>query len=156
MTSSASEVAYLSRALKMPRVPKAAKVFAERARDEGWDYEAFLAAVLSEEANQRESRGSHARIKAARFPQVKTLDDFDFTFQRSVKRQIIAHLAQLDALRVSSFQPAGFVQISTGVDSAYRGDHTSPPWRSWRTASQLASDERAERAGSPGWPARNN
>ncbi len=47
MSSPASEVAYLARALKMPRIPKAAKVFAERARDEGWDYEADLAAVLA-------------------------------------------------------------------------------------------------------------
>jgi hypothetical protein len=32
-------------------------------------------------------------------PQVKTLDDFDFSFQRSVRRQQLAHLAQLDFLR---------------------------------------------------------
>ena len=38
MTSAASEVAYLARALKMPRIPRAAKLFAERARDEDWDY----------------------------------------------------------------------------------------------------------------------
>jgi DNA replication protein DnaC len=38
-------------------------------------------------------------MKAARFPQVNTLDDFDFSFQRSVKRQTISHLAQLDFLR---------------------------------------------------------
>jgi IstB-like ATP binding protein len=29
---------------------------------------------------------------------VKTVDDFDFTFQRSVKQQTMAHLAQLDFL----------------------------------------------------------
>ena len=98
MSSPTSEVAYLARALKMPRVPKASRLFAERARAEGWDYEVFLAAVLSEESNQREIRGSDARIKTARFPQIKTLDDFDFTFQRSVKRQTVAHLAQLDFL----------------------------------------------------------
>jgi DNA replication protein DnaC len=44
----------------------------------------------------RETQGGAARVKAARFPQVKTMDDFDFSFQRSVKRQAISHLAQLD------------------------------------------------------------
>jgi hypothetical protein len=43
----------------------------------------------------RESQGADARVRAARLPQVKTLDDFDFSFWRSVKRQVISHLAQL-------------------------------------------------------------
>ncbi len=93
-----SDVAYLSRALKAPRVREVASRLAERAREEGWDYEAYLAAVLSEEVAGRESHGGDARVKAARFPQTKTLDDFDFSFQRSVKRQTVAHLAQLDFL----------------------------------------------------------
>lgn len=102
MSSAASEVAFLARALKMPRIPKAAQLLADEARAEGWDYDAFLAAVLSEETNQREVRGSDARIKSARFPQIKSLDDFDFSFQRSVKRQTISHLAQLDFFRANN------------------------------------------------------
>ena len=43
--------------------------------------------------------GGENRVRSARFPQVKTLDDFDFSFQRSVKREDIPHLAQLDFLR---------------------------------------------------------
>ncbi len=39
-----------------------------------------------------------SRIKAARFPSRKTLEEFDFTFQRSVKKQVIEHLGQLDFL----------------------------------------------------------
>lgn len=46
---------------------------------EGWDYEHYLAQVLSEEVGSRESHGGDARVKGARFPQVKTLDDFDFS-----------------------------------------------------------------------------
>ena len=38
------------------------------------------------------------RIRAARFPAHKTLEEFDFTFQRSVKKQVIEHLGQLDFL----------------------------------------------------------
>ena len=36
--------------------------------------------------------------KSARFPARKTLEEFDFTFQRSVKRQVVEHLGQLDFL----------------------------------------------------------
>jgi DNA replication protein DnaC len=161
MTSSASEVAYLARALKMPRIPKAAKLFAERARDEGWDYEAFLAAVLSEETNQREVRGSDARIKAARFPQIKTLDDFDFTFQHSVKRQTIAHLAQLDFLaeanNVVFLGPPGtgktHLSIALGVQACRRGHRvafaTAHEWVNRLSAAQRAGrlDDELERLG---------
>jgi DNA replication protein DnaC len=54
--------------------------------------------VLQEEVASREDHGGTNRIKAARFPQIKTLDDFDFSFQRSANRQQLAHLAQLDFL----------------------------------------------------------
>jgi DNA replication protein DnaC len=94
----ASEVAFLARALTAPRVRELAATLAERAREENWSYEAYLAAVLSEEVAARESHGGAARVKAARFPQVKTLDDFDFAFQRSLKREAVLHLAQLDFL----------------------------------------------------------
>lgn len=111
MASAASEVAFHARALKAPRIPKAAAVMAARAREEGWDYQQFLAAVLAEEVTARQTHGGAARVKAARFPQVKTLDDFDFTFQRSIESTTIAHLAQLDFLHeaktwCSSARPA--------------------------------------------------
>jgi len=57
-----------------------------------------LEAVLSSEVGSRESHGGESRIKAARFPARKTLEEFDFTFQRSVRRQVIEHLGQLDFL----------------------------------------------------------
>jgi DNA replication protein DnaC len=96
--TAASEVAFLARALKAPRVRERAGVLAERAREGGWSYEEYLAAVLGEEVAARESHGGQARIKAARLPAVKTLDDFDFGFARSLKRESVLHLAQLDFL----------------------------------------------------------
>ena len=71
---------------------------AERAREEYWSHERFLEAVLSAEIASRESHGGESRIKAARFPSRKTLEEFDFTFQRSVQKQVIEHLGQLDFL----------------------------------------------------------
>ncbi len=129
MSGAATDVAYLTRALKMPRAREVALSLADTARDEHWDYLEFLARLLSEEVASREAHGGQHRVKAARFPQVKTLDDFDFSHQRSVSRQQIAHLNQLDFLReahnVIFLGPPGtgktHLSIALGVQAARRG-----------------------------------
>ncbi len=93
-----SELTHLFRSLKAPAAARASAKLAERARSEEWSHERFLEAVLSTEVAARESHGGESRIKAARFPARKTLEEFDFTFQRSVKRQVVEHLGQLDFL----------------------------------------------------------
>ncbi len=94
----ASDLAHLFRALKAPAAARATPKLAERAREEQWSHERFLEAVLSTEVASRESHGGESRIKAARFAARKTLEEFDFTFQRSVRRQVVEHLGQLDFL----------------------------------------------------------
>jgi DNA replication protein DnaC len=93
-----SELAHLFRALKAPAAARAVPKLAERAREESWSHERFLEAVLSTEVASRESHGGENRIKAARLPARKTLEEFDFTFQRSVRKQVVEHLGQLDFL----------------------------------------------------------
>jgi DNA replication protein DnaC len=93
-----SELAHLFRALKAPAAARALPKLADRAREEEWSYERFAEALLSTEVSSRESHGGESRIKAGRFPARKTLEEFDFTFQRSVKRQVVEHLGQLDFL----------------------------------------------------------
>src|ERR1700758_2970881 len=84
--------------MKAPAAARAVDTLAERARQEEWSYEKFAEALLSTEISSRESSGGRLRIRAARFPAHKTLEEFDFTFQRSVKKQVIEHLGQLDFL----------------------------------------------------------
>jgi DNA replication protein DnaC len=94
----AAELAHLFRSLKAPAAARALPKLAQRAREEQWGYERFAEALLSSEVASRESHGGENRIKAARFPARKTLEEFDFSFQRSVKRQVVEHLGQLDFL----------------------------------------------------------
>jgi len=96
--STASELSHLFRAMKAPAAARAMPKLAERARAEEWSYERFAQALLATETQARDAHGGEARIKAARFPARKTLEEFDFTFQRSVKKQVIEHLGQLDFL----------------------------------------------------------
>jgi DNA replication protein DnaC len=93
-----AELTHLFRAMKAPAAARALPNLAERARQEEWSYERFAEALLSTEISSRESSGGRLRIRAARFPAHKTLEEFDFTFQRSVKKQVIEHLGQLDFL----------------------------------------------------------
>src|SRR5213080_3265962 len=98
MSRATSELTHLFRAMKAPAAARALPKLAERARQEEWSYERFAEALLSTELSSRESSGGRLRIRAARFPAHKTLEEFDFTFQRSVKKQVIEHLGQLDFL----------------------------------------------------------
>src|SRR5437868_6389348 len=93
-----AELAHLFRALKAPAAARALPVLADRAREESWSYERFAEALLGTEVSARDSHGGEGRIKTARFPARKTLEEFDFTFQRSVKKTVIEHLGQLDFL----------------------------------------------------------
>ena len=98
MTKTASELSHLFRSLKAPAAARALPVLADRAREEQWSYERFAEILLGTEVSARESHGGEGRIKTARFPARKTLEEFDFTFQRSVKKQVVEHLGQLDFL----------------------------------------------------------
>jgi DNA replication protein DnaC len=98
MSRAASELAHLFRALKAPAAARALPALADRAREQDWSYERFAEVLLSTEVSARESHGGEGRVKAARFPARKTLEEFDFAFQRSVKKTVVEHLGQLDFL----------------------------------------------------------
>src|SRR5881227_1440643 len=98
MTRPATELAHLFRALKAPAAGRALPKLADRARAEEWSYEQFAAALLKTETDSRDSHGGQSRIKAARFPARKTVEEFDFAFQASLRRETVLHLAQLDFL----------------------------------------------------------
>jgi DNA replication protein DnaC len=91
-----SEIAFLTRALKAPTLRDAVDRLADRARSENWTHEEFLAACLQREVAARENHGGEGRIRSARFPARKSLEEFDFEYARGLKRDVIAHLGTLD------------------------------------------------------------
>jgi DNA replication protein DnaC len=91
-----AELMFLTRALKAPTLRTSVARLAERARTEGWSHEEFLAACLGREVAAREAHGGEGRIRAARFPARKSLEEFDYDHARGLKRETIAHLGTLD------------------------------------------------------------
>jgi DNA replication protein DnaC len=90
------EIAFLTRALKAPTLRESVPRLAERARAETWSHEEFLVACLQREVSAREDHGGEGRIRSARLPARKSLEEFDFGHARGLKREAIAHLGTLD------------------------------------------------------------
>jgi DNA replication protein DnaC len=121
----AAEIAYLTRALKAPSLRESAGRLADRARTESWSHEEYLAACLQREVAARDAHGGEGRIRAARFPARKSIEEFDFDHARGLKRDLIAHLATLDFVagkeNVIFLGPPGTGKTHLAIGLAIRG-----------------------------------
>jgi DNA replication protein DnaC len=107
---------------------------AERARTESWSHEEFLAACLQREVVAREAHGGEGRIRAARFPSRKSLEEFDFDHQRTLKRDTITHLGTLDFItakeNVVLLGPPGTGKTHLSTASVFGHVRPGTGWRS--------------------------
>ena len=77
-------------------LPRAAEVFgplATEAKEGGWSHVEYLAKVMAEQAGATVNRRLAGRLRYARFPARRTLEDFDFDFQPTVDRKLVDDLA---------------------------------------------------------------
>ncbi len=80
------------------KLDAAAGVFAtlaEEAKIEDWSHIEFLARLVAEQATADRDRRLAARLRYARFPHRRSIDDFDYEFQPSVDRKLVEDLATL-------------------------------------------------------------
>lgn len=77
------------RRLHLPTVRRIHSALQEHAEKEDWTYREFLEHLVSEEIAHRDETRVQRAVSAARFPYVKTIDDFNFGFQQSVKRSAL-------------------------------------------------------------------
>ena len=80
------------------KLDAAAGVFAtldEEAKLEDWSHIEFLARLVAEQATADRDRRLAARLRYARFPHRRSIDDFDYEFQPSVDRKLMEDLATL-------------------------------------------------------------
>lgn len=81
--------------LKLNQLPNCLDHLAEQAAAQSWTYVEFLDHLLSAELAARTEHDVTVKTRAARFPFVKTLDQFDFAFQPSVNEKQVRELATL-------------------------------------------------------------
>ena len=82
------------RRLRLPAVLANYPKVAQEAAQQGLAYEAFLLAVLDQELAQRDANTQRPRLAAAKFPVIKTLDQYDFSLMPQLNRPLIVELAQ--------------------------------------------------------------
>lgn len=63
-----------------------------------WPPEEILSRLLDGEIQQRADRALQRRIQNARFPFIKTLDDFDWSWPKKINRAQIQHIFRMDWL----------------------------------------------------------
>ncbi len=63
----------------------------ERAESEGWSCREFLGVLAMEEVAQRQQTRIQRAVHQARFPFLKTIDDFDFTRHSSLRLQLLGN-----------------------------------------------------------------
>jgi DNA replication protein DnaC len=76
--------------LKRLHLPTIARLLAEydlRAAKEGWSHRDFLALLVAEEVAHRNDTRITKAARHAHFPYLKTIEEFDFVFQSSLRRQ---------------------------------------------------------------------
>lgn len=96
-TAKAVDTMLLESYLKQLRLPTFVanyRTFAEDAAQAQQSYERYLLALVEQEATQRDRNRQQRRIKAAHFPVLKELADFDFSALPSLNAQRVLGLAR--------------------------------------------------------------
>ncbi len=81
--------------LKMEHLSYHIESLLKQAAKKELNYREFLCIALQQEWNGRHQRGMESRLKQARLPWVKTLEQFDFTFQPDIDCKVVRKLAGL-------------------------------------------------------------
>ena len=87
-------VALYAKQLRLPSFNQYRDVL--RQLDDNQSYEDFLIAMMKLELQTRQETAVRRRIKAAGFPYLKTLDEFDCTYLEHVSEPFVQQLASCD------------------------------------------------------------
>ena len=127
-----------ARTLKMPGLARSFDGLARQAREERWAYEEYLYETLATEITSRTASAVRHRLQAARFPELKPLDTFDFAAAEGLDAAQLLELARGDwigrAENVLLVGPIGtgktHLAIALGIEAARQRHHVA----FWRAA----------------------
>ena len=85
--------------LRLPRIREILQGVIKKAEEQGKSYLSFLDDLLEEEVAQKEQRRIEIALKISGLPFIKSIDEFDFTFQPKLDRQKVMSLFDLTFIR---------------------------------------------------------
>jgi DNA replication protein DnaC len=117
------------KSLRLPTVLREYGKLAEQAAAEGLDHVQFLARLIELEMIDRERRMIERRIKAAKFPAVKSLDSFDFKAIPALNKMQVLELARCEWVErrenVIALGPSGtgktHIALGLGLSACQKG-----------------------------------
>jgi DNA replication protein DnaC len=92
----------LSRRLTYLQLPFIRDHYAESARDaaaQHWDHLQYLDSLIQAEFDQRRQRSVQRRLREARFPVLKTLEQFRWDWPKKINRLAVQHLFRLGFIK---------------------------------------------------------
>jgi hypothetical protein len=107
--------------LHLPTVRRLYPDLVLRAEAEGMSYRDFLEILVSEEIAHRAQTRITRSVRKAKFPFLRTIEEFDFTFQSSVRLQMLGTL--LGPELVSEGQVRDSLRPARKRENASRGRH---------------------------------
>lgn len=117
------------RQLKLSGVVKSLETRNEQAIKEKLSYMEFIELIISDEISNRQSNSKHNKIKKAKFPQLKTLEEYNFEFQPTINKRFIYDLGTCEFIRkkynIAFIGPPGtgktHLSIALGIKAVNQG-----------------------------------
>jgi len=132
--------------LKRLHLPTVRRLYPEcevRAEAEDQSYRDFLATLIAEEVAHRAQTRIERSVRKARFPFLRTVEEFDFTFQTSIRLQLLGSYLGPELVsegrNLILFGPSGTGKTHLAVAIAYRAIQNGYDAR-FTTAAQLIDE----------------
>lgn len=92
-------IKYYCKLLSVPFIYEVYEKEAEEAARTKISYQQYLYNILKYQANVRIDNSIKAKIKKARFPFIKSIEEYDFSFQSKIDEKLIRELSELGFIR---------------------------------------------------------
>ncbi|MCX6891390.1 MAG: IS21-like element helper ATPase IstB [Verrucomicrobia bacterium] len=90
------------RYLKLAYFREQHQTLAREAAEKNWTPLDFLGRLVEGEALQRQDHATQRRLQTARFPVIKSLEQFDWNWPKKINRTHVQHLFRLDFLKAKA------------------------------------------------------
>lgn len=88
--------------LKLPFIRENYEAIAKTAARKQWDHIRYVSELVEQESNLRRDKCIQRRIKTARFPVIKTMDQFDWAWPKKINQAQVKNLFRLKCIEEKS------------------------------------------------------